>query len=230
MGQHYSQRMSEAKGLDSAQLFRLTVLLAKFAFCGIGTTVVIAWICAITVYVDESLTTTNVGFGSSQRLLELDEYPDWLSKKVSREERALSISEQRERFAYEKVVDSRGWPFRALKYELWLAEFSWRDQRIFALPAGPAIDHVRGCISFYDDPERLLSEDNPGLPYIPMWSGFLANSAIFGLVWYIIWHVMTKFVRFRRVKRGRCPTCGYLLKSASARGCPECGWNRPVNK
>lgn len=28
----------------------------------------------------------------------------------------------------------------------------------------------------------------------------------------------------------RCPYCGYDLRTIVARGCPECGWNRPPNE
>ncbi len=34
------------------------------------------------------------------------------------------------------------------------------------------------------------------------------------------------FVSLRRRRRGRCPACGYDLRSDLTRGCTECGWRR----
>jgi hypothetical protein len=40
---------------------------------------------------------------------------------------------------------------------------------------------------------------------------------------WALWSITT---RYARQKRGSCPNCGYDLRGALEKGCPECGWNR----
>jgi hypothetical protein len=70
------------------------------------------------------------------------------------------------------------------------------------------------------------------LPLRPLWPGFLINTVFYGLILWLI--ICGPFVlrRLIRIKRGRCPKCGYDLRGAppevgAGGGCPECGWNRP---
>jgi hypothetical protein len=67
------------------------------------------------------------------------------------------------------------------------------------------------------------------LPLVPVWPGFAVNTLLYAIVlWFLI---PGPFVlrRLIRIKRGRCPKCGYDLRGAipgAGGGCPECGWNR----
>jgi len=64
------------------------------------------------------------------------------------------------------------------------------------------------------------------LPTRPIWPGFLINTIFYALVLLPLY--CTPFIARRhiRVKRGRCPQCGYDLRGELDAGCPECGWNR----
>ncbi len=44
---------------------------------------------------------------------------------------------------------------------------------------------------------------------------------------FVLTFTLERFWRFRR--RGYCPVCDYDLRGTCA-GCPECGWNRPVDE
>ena len=64
----------------------------------------------------------------------------------------------------------------------------------------------------------------------PIWPGFLINTLFYAIILWLL--IPGPFVlrRLIRIRRGRCPRCGYDLRGqppeAGAAGCPECGWNR----
>ncbi len=72
------------------------------------------------------------------------------------------------------------------------------------------------------------------IPLRPVWSGLVANLAIFFLPPFLTL-MFLRAVRnsIRRSKarrneaRGACRQCSYDLRGDLARGCPECGWRRP---
>jgi hypothetical protein len=73
----------------------------------------------------------------------------------------------------------------------------------------------------------VASSVNPRrLPVVPCWPGFLIDSIFYALILWLL--IPGPFVlrRLIRIKRGRCPKCGYDLRGDLKRGCPECGWNR----
>lgn len=71
------------------------------------------------------------------------------------------------------------------------------------------------------------------LPVQPIWPGLAVNTAAYAIV---LWPAVMLCVfaarrlltlkRRRRVRRGRCPQCGYDLKATFDQGCSECGWRR----
>jgi len=61
---------------------------------------------------------------------------------------------------------------------------------------------------------------------VPLWPGFVIDTLFYGAIWFGVFFGFTSAKRFIRVRRGRCPRCGYDLRGQSAQGCPECGWNR----
>ncbi len=64
------------------------------------------------------------------------------------------------------------------------------------------------------------------LPYLPIWPGLLANTAICGGAWWALLFGPGVLKRWHRRRTGRCVTCGYDLRGLSGRSegvCPECG-------
>jgi hypothetical protein len=66
------------------------------------------------------------------------------------------------------------------------------------------------------------------LPFFPIWRGFAANIIFYAAILWLCLCGPLVLRRHIRVKRGSCPKCGYDLRAAPGRGCPECGWNREV--
>jgi hypothetical protein len=61
------------------------------------------------------------------------------------------------------------------------------------------------------------------LPIAPLWFGQIVNAAFYGgLLWLAI-HGPGHLRRWKRRRRGLCLTCGYDLRSAMHKRCPECG-------
>jgi len=106
-------------------------------------------------------------------------------------------------------------------------------------------------------PQRFRYGENPDstrriLPLVPIWPGFLINTIFYAAIWFALFFGLTSSKRFIRVRRGRCPRCGYDLRGQVERvrgepprtsadpaglrtqdsslrtshGCPECGWGR----
>ena len=61
------------------------------------------------------------------------------------------------------------------------------------------------------------------LPVLPLWPGFLVDTAFWGGAAFVVWSG-PGFVRRRaRRRRGRCVRCGYELAGVGGGVCPECG-------
>ena len=110
------------------------------------------------------------------------------------------------------VLYAAGWPLRALQCRV---EF----------------DHVSDGITLEGrlDQPRAQNVQMPALPYRPIWFGFIGNTLLFALAATSVlaaFGSVTRFRRWRRVRRGGCSMCGYDLRGDSTSGCPECGWRR----
>lgn len=100
-----------------------------------------------------------------------------------------------------------GWPFRCMV-----------SHRI-----GPeAQNDVRGALRL----DRSIKWPVRCLPLLPYWPGLALNALAYGLsLWCVRWAI-PGLRRWRRLRRGGCPACGYDLHGSAAPGCPECGWGR----
>jgi len=127
-----------------------------------------------------------------------------------------------------------GWPRRALGWEC------WEEQVVDETPSGqfqshyvivghpsPTTWHIglpppNACPGF-----RGQDDDWKRLPLRPLWPGFIVNTLFYAIILWLL--IPGPFVlrRVIRVKRGRCPQCGYDLRGQlPGAGCPECGWMR----
>ena len=64
------------------------------------------------------------------------------------------------------------------------------------------------------------------VPLAIIWPGFAVNTLFYALILWLYMAVPSVLRRLIRIKRGRCPKCGYDVRHALSGGCPECGWNR----
>ncbi len=64
------------------------------------------------------------------------------------------------------------------------------------------------------------------LPSSYAWPGFAINTLFYAVILWMLFAAPFALRRWRRVKRGLCPACGYDLRGSSADVCPECG--KPV--
>jgi len=65
----------------------------------------------------------------------------------------------------------------------------------------------------------------PCLPYKPVWSGLLIDTAVFAVAWLVTGAVFDAARRRWRLSQGQCPRCGYDLLGIEGI-CPECGKGR----
>lgn len=64
-----------------------------------------------------------------------------------------------------------------------------------------------------------------GLPFQPVWPGFYVDTLIYAGLWLAPVALGRRLSRSgRRIRRGRCPMCGYDVRGDYATRCPECGW------
>lgn len=132
--------------------------------------------------------------------------------------------------------DARGWPFRALMWQLELDyDASSGYWYIKAAQWGIPLERSEGI---FEPPElssgylrlRPYSWYGYALPLKPLLLGFVTDSVFYGSGWYLLTGfpiaVFTRWRRHRRRKAGRCSRCGYDLRGCVDEGCPECGWRR----
>ena len=122
---------------------------------------------------------------------------------------------------------------------------AWPDQPGMAnvcLFAGLASGWPLACLSLaqrYDPSTSLTQEVGalyvPGvaaprtvstplrLPYSPMWTQLLVNTAILGGGWYLVFLTPRAIRLIRHLWRGGCSRCGYEISGVVAAVCPECG-------
>ena len=103
--------------------------------------------------------------------------------------------------------DQYGWPLR------WCYISYWHEV------SGSNITHGEDYweIGIYRFPARIMP--------LPM----IANIILLSVgVWLLL--ILASWARVAlRLRAGKCPICGYRLRDRMSNGCPECGWNRPVN-
>jgi hypothetical protein len=131
---------------------------------------------------------------------------------------ASQVHEQSPFARLDRVVDdARGLPFLCLWHEIQATDE----------------DPGRGVTPIYSTPGgiRLPSSKRfdcaltiRALPFRPIWSGLVLNTLWWGLMWWGAPIELRSYVRYRRLKRGLCPGCGYDVGASYVAPCPECGF------
>jgi hypothetical protein len=109
-----------------------------------------------------------------------------------------------------------GWPLPALSAEARWGGYDWLG-----------VSEIIGGVLV--GPKRVKPDDGPRiLPLQPIWSGFVINTALYALVWFLLFSSgdIRNWLRSAlRRRRGQCVRCAYKLQPEQTR-CSECGWNR----
>ena len=115
-----------------------------------------------------------------------------------------------------------GWPLEAFHGWTWhltegpLGPKDRITSRTFAIANAPLLRH------------GASKTDQVSVPYYPLWPGFIANTLIYGALWWILFAGLISARAVRRARRGLCPRCAYDLRGVSSGVCPECGQARPT--
>ena len=73
-------------------------------------------------------------------------------------------------------------------------------------------------------PRQNLPWERYHVPVFPMWRGLLENTVIYGVLTFGFVSCFSQIRALRRMKRGRCPACGFDLNGVIVEDiCPECG-------
>jgi hypothetical protein len=94
---------------------------------------------------------------------------------------------------------------------------------------------------FSDTWVQRIGGGRQAMPLRMIWPGFVIDTLFYAAISGGVFFGFTSAKRFIRIKRGRCPRCGYDLRggvmsderlaisghtATSTAGCPECGWGR----
>jgi len=137
-------------------------------------------------------------------------------------------------------VRTFGWPFRAFVVRGAVVEtrvyrrvpgFGSEDVSVVRkwCSDGLAVDETAGWAIGHPLSREVEALPAKGLPWRPLWSGLLANAVLLGAPLVAIPMLFAAGIRAlrARIRRGRCPACGYLRTGlAPDARCPECGAER----
>ena len=79
---------------------------------------------------------------------------------------------------------------------------------------------LRGGLDVGYQPSRTLNL----LPLTPLWPAFALNTLLYATLTWLLSCALLALRRFRRIRRGLCPTCAYPTGESSV--CSECGATR----
>jgi hypothetical protein len=123
---------------------------------------------------------------------------------------------------HEATDHAFGWPLPALWYHV------WGDVRS---NLASAQDIEGGILITPRSSLELRAYSFRALPLWPVWPGLLADTALFGSLWWLILFAPATLRRILRRRRGQCPACGYDLRSTPhGSPCPECGRPAPDSR
>jgi len=123
-----------------------------------------------------------------------------------------------------------GWPTRSLRHEGWV---DWvhptgtGDPGYYRFDGQPEPTYWSYGIPLKFDRFGFGPRSPKRLPVHLIWTGFTVNTLFYAIILWLLYRTSSVLRRHIRLKRGRCPNCGYDLRGKHDAGCPECGWNRP---
>ena len=108
----------------------------------------------------------------------------------------------------DQVTEAGGWPMLSL--------FRTVDPR-------PPVSQTWMQRLLGDRETELVPGYQRGLPTRIIWLGFAINTAFYAAILWLFFAFPFTLRRWRRIKRGLCPACGYDLRGSTSQTCPECG-------
>lgn len=124
------------------------------------------------------------------------------------EQQAISAQESDNR-----LLVGYGWPLKSLGYEC-------------SVPDGSSSSATDcSCI----ETDLTPWQDKFGMDHLarripcrPLWWGFLIDTLLWMSVFWLLFSGVPALYRYRRLRRGCCPMCGYDLRGSDHVVCPEC--------
>lgn len=114
---------------------------------------------------------------------------------------------------------------------------NWEEAFGWPMPAMMATIHDNGMSVKYQNVIDLGPHPTDWgmrlfLPTKVIGPGTVIDTLAFALLWWLLLMLplmlLRRFGRWRRMRRGRCPACGYDLRGKLDAGCSECGWRREI--
>ena len=229
---------------------KLRVTRKQIALClvaGVVTTGAVAWLGTIFAPTDTMWPMVGASLGDEIRSLE-----SWawqLRSLQLRRERADTPESNDPAWAWDHIRDVEcKVAYDAVTMQHRPEQVLWK-QWVF-VTAGWPCTAFRGWDFHVFDPDRKLGNRSPNsrfclvdvpaprgnrgydesieLPLFLVWPGFIANTLIYGALWWILFAGLISARAARRARRGLCVRCAYDLRGVSSDVCPECGQARPT--
>ena len=118
-----------------------------------------------------------------------------------------------------------GWPGLALGYRFESdAPGTNTRNRVIVYQYDPSLERYVGALHIGSS--LPLTNWTGYLPLQVLWRGFVADSLLYAVGWFVpIGGIALARLGLRRY-RGKCAKCGYDLRGDFSTGCAECGWGR----